>query len=145
MTHVPYRGSGAALIDVIDGHVPAMFDTLTSSAGHIKAGKLRPLATGGEARHPSLPDVPTFIELGYSRMLFVSWFGLCTPAGLPADILSKLSAAVTHALKSDEVKARFAEVSFTTQPTTPAEFTAFVREEVARWAIMIQEVGATAD
>ncbi len=145
MTHVPYRGSGAALIDVIDGQVPAMFDTLTSSAGHIKAGKLRPLATGGETRHPSLPDVPTFIELGYPRMLFVSWFGLCTPAGLPADILSKLSVAVTEALKSDEVKARFAEVSFTTQPTTPAEFTAFVREEVARWAVMIQEVGATAD
>ncbi len=145
LTHVPYRGAGAALIDVIDGHVPSMFDTLTSSAGHIKAGKLRPLATGGETRHPSLPDVPTFIELGYARMLFVSWFGLCTPAGLPADILAKLSGAVRDALANEEVKARFADVSFTTQPTTPDEFTAFVREEVARWAVMIQEVGATAD
>jgi tripartite-type tricarboxylate transporter receptor subunit TctC len=125
--------------------VPAMFDTLTSSAGHIKAGALRALATGGAERAATLPDVPTFIELGYQDMRFTSWFGLCTPAGLPAPILAQLNAALIESLRDATVRDRFTETSFTPQPMTPPQFTEFVRSETVRWAAMIKQVGATAE
>ena len=145
MVHVPYRGAGPALNDVIDDHLPAMLDTLTSSAAHIKAGTLRALAVAGAARAPGFPDVPTFVELGWPRMLFTSWFGLSGPAGLPADIVELLSRTTNAALASAEVERRFAEVSFVPDPMTPDRYAGLVKDEVARWAGLIREVGIAAE
>ena len=146
MTHVPYKGgAGQAVGDVIGGQVPVMFTTLSSAIGNIRGGRLRALAVTTRDRLPQLPDVPTLVEQGYD-MVASSWQGIAVPAGTPRETVLKLHAAVLKAMGAPDVVERFATggVSVLTS-ATPEEFGQFIAAEVARWARVVRESGASAD
>ena len=131
MLHVPYRGSGPAVIDVGAGRVDIMFDAVPSLLPLIQAGKLRPLAAASAARNPIVPDVPTFGELGIKGMEISLWYGLAGPAALPQPIVQRLNTELAKILKSDEVRENFAKQGAFAEPGTPADFAAFLRDEFA--------------
>ena len=138
MLHVPYRGSGPAVIDVGAGRVDMMFDAVPSLLPLIQAGKLRPLAAASAARNPIVPDVPTFGELGIKGMEISLWYGLAGPAALPQPIVQRLNTELGKILKSDEVRENFAKQGAFAEPGTPADFAAFLRDESARWGEVVR-------
>jgi len=142
LVHVPYRGAGPAMQDTMAGIVPSMFDSLPSSAPHIKAGKVRALAVSGEQRSPSFPDVPTMKESGYPDLVSYSWFGLSGPAKLPAPIVERLASEMQVVLKNPDVVKRWQEIGAESSTKTPAEYTAFVKAEVAKWTPVVKASGA---
>jgi len=142
LVHVPYRGAGPAMQDTIAGVVPSMFDSLPSAAPHIKAGKVRALAVSGEQRSPSFPDVPTMKESGYPDLVSYSWFGLSGPAKLPPAIVDRVATEMQAVLKEPEVVKRWQEIGAESSTKTPAEYTAFVKAEVAKWTPVVKASGA---
>lgn len=144
MLHIPYKGSGPAYTEVMAGRVPLLIDPLFSSMPHIKSGKLKPIAVTGKTRDPSAPDVPTVAETipGFNVQ---SMFGLVAPAGTPREVIGKISADVGTILRSADFKARLAEVGLTPAPSSPEEFDAYVKAEIAKWAPVVKASGATAD
>jgi tripartite-type tricarboxylate transporter receptor subunit TctC len=142
LVHIPYRGAGPAMQDVIAGNVPSMFDSLPSAAPHIKAGKVRALAVSGEKRNPSFPDVPTMKESGYPDLVSYSWFGLSGPAKLPAPIVERLAAEMQVVLKNPEVMKRWQEMGADSSTMTPAEYTAFVKTELEKATAAVKASGA---
>ncbi len=139
MLHVPYKGSGPAMTDLIGGQVNSMIETAPSAQAHIKAGKLRPLASATKERVPTLPEVPTATEAGLKGFEVSSMFGIAAPAGTPAPIVAKLNAALKSILSQQDVKdSMLAQGVFATY-TTPEETTVALREEVAKWAKVIRE------
>jgi tripartite-type tricarboxylate transporter receptor subunit TctC len=145
MPHVPYRGSGPAINDLVGGQVEVMFDNLPSSIEQAKAGNLRALAVTSAERSPALPDVPTLAESGLPGFEASSWFALFAPKGTPPDITSKLNAEVRKALEGADLKRRFAELGGEIKLMTPAELTAYVRSEHAKWAQVVKTSGAKLD
>ena len=146
LTHVPYKGSSQALADVVAGHVPLMFDSVVSSSGHIKAGRLRALAVSTAARLPSLPEVPTIAESGVAGFDVSTWAVMYVPAGTPADRIAKLHDAVTAILRQPDVVERFAVQGAPVPPAmTPAQVAAFVRNDVTMWRKLVGEAGIQAD
>lgn len=141
IVHVPYRGAGPALQAVLANEVPAMCDSLPSAAGHIRAGTLRALAVSSRQRLPALPDVPTFTELGLPKIVVENWFGISAPAGLPAPVLARLSAALDTMLRQPDLVARFAEIGFDAQPMAPEPFAKFVAADVAFWTDAVRRSG----
>lgn len=144
MNHIPYRGAGPAMTDVIAGVVPVMFDSLPSASAHIRAGSVRALGVSGETRSPAFPDVPTFREQGFD-IVSLSWFGLSGPRGLPPAIVERLAEETRAILARADVRARFDEFGGTPGALTPAQFTDFVRAEHAVWGPVVQASGASAD
>lgn len=144
VNHVPYRGAGPAMTDVIAGVVPMMADSLPSAAGHIRAGSVRALAIASEQRHPAFPNVATFREQGVD-LASSSWFGLSAPAGTPPAIIQRLSAETLALLALPETRRRFAELGGTPGEMDPAGYTRFVAAEVAHWLPVIRASGATLD
>ena len=144
VNHVPYRGAGPAMTDVIAGVVPMMSDSLPSAAGHIRAGAVRALALSAETRHPAFPSVPTFREEGVD-LVSSSWFGLSGPAGLPATVRDRLAAAIAAVLAEPALRTRFAEFGGTVGALGHSGYTDFVRAEIARWAPVVQASGAQVD
>jgi len=142
LIHIPYRGAGPAMQDTIAGNVMSMFDSLPSAAPHIKAGKVRALAVSGEARNPSFPDVPTMKESGYPELVSYSWFGLSAPANLPMPIVDRLAGEMQGVLKEPDVVKRWQEIGAESSTRTPAEYTAFVKAEVDKWAPAVKASGA---
>ena len=144
MTHVPYRGSAPALIDIIAGTVDVMFDNMPSSIEHIRAGKLRPLAVTTENPSEALPSVPTVADTvpGYEAS---AWFGIGVPKGTPADVIEKLNKAVNDSLADPKMKARLAELGGTPMPGTPADFGKVMAAEVAKWKKVVEFSGASVD
>lgn len=145
MPHVPYRGSGPAINDLVGGQVDVMFDNLPSSIEQAKAGNLRALAVTSAQRSPALPDVPTLAESGLPGFEASSWFALFAPKGTPAEITGKLNAEVRKALDGDDLKRRFAEIGGEIKPMSPAELMAYVRLEHAKWAQVVKTSGARLD
>jgi len=145
LTHVPYRGSGQATTDLLGGTVPMAMPGTAGMVGHIKAGKLRPLAVSGSSRSPQLPDVPTLAEAGLPGYSAYVWMGLLAPKGTPASIIERLHRELKIALAAPEVKNFFAEAGIEIAGSTPAEFDAYFREERDRWARIIRETGAKID
>ena len=145
LEHVPYRGSTQAITDVMAGVVPSVLDSLTATSAHIRSGALRPLATSAPERSADFPDVPTFRELGHADVVADGWAGLAAPAGTPRPILDKLAEAVRKAQASPNVQRRFAETSTTPGRLYLDDAQAFVRQEVAAWAPVIQASGITPD
>jgi len=139
LTHVPYRGSAAALTDLVGGQVQSSFADFLVSLPQVRAGAIRPIAVTSPARHPLLPEVPTMDEAGLPGFAATSWQGLFAAAGTPAPIMARLHAEVARAMASPEIKDSFAAQGFTVEATTPAEFDAFVRAEVAKWAVVVRE------
>lgn len=144
INHVPFRGAGPAMTAVIAGQVPLMSDSLPSAASHIRQGSVRPIAMSSEARHPAFPDVPTMREQGFD-VVSTTWFGLSGPAGIPAPVVERISREVLAILQSADIRTRFAELGGTPGAMSPAEYTEFVRREVAEWAPLVRASGATAD
>ena len=142
LVHIPYRGAGPAMQDVIAGNVPSMFDSLPSAAPHIKAGKVRALAVSGEKRNPSFPDVPTMKESGFPDLVSYSWFGLSGPAKLPAPIVERLATEMQVVLKEPAVIKRWADIGAESSTMTPAEYTAFVKTELEKATAAVKASGA---
>ena len=130
MVHVPYRGSGPALNDVIAGQVNAQFDNLPSSMPHIQAGKLRALAIEAPKRLPSLPDVPNFGEAGLPQMDNMAWYGLVAPAGTPQAVVDRIHAAAVKVLKDPKIAQRLADGGSLVDGSTPAEYAALIKREL---------------
>jgi tripartite-type tricarboxylate transporter receptor subunit TctC len=142
LVHIPYRGAGPAMQDVIAGNVPSMLDSLPSAAPHIKAGKVRALAVSGAERNPSFPDLPTMKEQGYPTLVSNSWFGLSGPAKLPAPIVERLAAEMQVVLKNPDVVKRWQEIGAESSTMTPAEYTKFVKTELEKATAAVKASGA---
>jgi tripartite-type tricarboxylate transporter receptor subunit TctC len=145
LLHVPYKGSGPAVTDLLGGQVHMMFDNIPSSLPHIKSGKLRALATTGAKRDPALPDLPTLAESGIRGYESGVWFGVMVPAGTPKDIIARLNAATVQATKSPEFIKRMTDLGYNIIPSTPDEMAAMIKAEIARWAPIVKASGAKVD
>jgi tripartite-type tricarboxylate transporter receptor subunit TctC len=143
LNHIPFKGSSDAQAQIIGGNVPIMSDTVPGVLAQVKAGKLRALGVAIPQRSPYLPDVPTLAEQGYPGFESVGWIGLAAPAKTPPAILDRLNAEIVKMLKDPEVKARFESLAFTLVGDSRAEFTAFVKNEIAKWAKVAKASGAT--
>jgi tripartite-type tricarboxylate transporter receptor subunit TctC len=138
-THVPYKGSGQALTDLMGGQVNLHFDQITSAASHIQAGKLRALLVTAPQRVPMLPDVPTATEAGYPSFEATNVTGLIAPAGTPREVVEKLNAAVQKVIAQPAIRAKFAEIGAATTGGTPEQFGAYIREDLAKWTRIVKE------
>jgi tripartite-type tricarboxylate transporter receptor subunit TctC len=138
LNHVPYKGSGPALIDLIGGQVQVMFDNMSSGMPHVQGGKLRALAVTGPRRDPRFPDLPTIAEAGVPGYSGTSWFTLAAPSTMPAALVDKLNKDVQRVLASAEVVSRYDKLGINYTPNTPAEAAAFVKSETAKWSRVIE-------
>ena len=148
MVHLPYRGSGPALIDLIAGNVDLMFDNLPSSLPHIKSGRLKALAVTSAQRSGALPDVPSIEEAGGAALKGYeasSWFGLLAPAGTPADVVNRVQQEVAKALAQPAMKERLLAQGAIPSGNTPAEFVRFIDAETKKWARVVKVSGAKVD
>jgi tripartite-type tricarboxylate transporter receptor subunit TctC len=145
MTHVPYKGSGPMLIDLMAGQTSMAFDNLSASIQHIKAGKLKALATTGPQRAPALPDLPTVSEAGLAGYDSTSWNAVYAPAGTPKEIVDRLNRELRAILESPETKKFFAEQGAEAGGGTPQQLDAFMRAETTKWAKVVKESGAKVD
>jgi tripartite-type tricarboxylate transporter receptor subunit TctC len=144
MLHVPYKGAGPALSDLISGQVDVLFDNLPSSAGHIKGGRIRALAVTSAEREPSMPELPTVGETvpGYEA---TAWFGIGMPKGTPRDIIDKVNAEVNRALADPAMRTKLAELGGKPLSGTPEDFGKVIAEETAKWAKVVVSSGATVE
>jgi tripartite-type tricarboxylate transporter receptor subunit TctC len=140
MQHVAYKGGSPAVADTIAGHIPALFTTLSTASAQIQAGKLRALAITSSKRMPEFPNVPTFAELGYPKLVALTWFSLSGPPGMPAPLVDKLNKEVRKIMQSQAAKDMLAKSSMETFDWDSARFTQYVGEELKQWAPMIKSV-----
>ena len=145
ITHIPYKGSGPALTDLLGGHVSIYFSSLPSAIGLVKDGKLRALGVTGLKRSPILPDVPTVAEQGLPGFEAVLHYGIVAPAGTPRPIVDKLNAALRAALNSDDVHRRIATEGAEPLPTTPDEYATDIDREETKWSALVKKAGANAN
>ena len=145
MLHVPYRGSGPAVTDLLGGQVDFMFDSITSARPHIQAGKLRALAVTTKQRSASLPDVPTVAEAGVPGYEVSPWFATFMPAGTPAAVVEKLSLALNESMRDPEVKKRLDAIGAEPMGTTPQVLRTHLKQETERWTQLIKTAGISAD
>lgn len=145
ITHIPYRGAGPALSDLIAGQVEMMFDGLGSSSQHIKAGKIKALAVAATKRSPAFPDVPTAAEAGVPGYVVSTWYGLWAPKGTPKEVVDKMTAEVTKALNSPELKNTWLNNGSETPNLTGEAYGKFVTAEIKRWADVAKASGAKMD
>ena len=145
MLHVPYKGGGPAITDLIGGQVNLAFATVLETSGHIKAGKLRAIAVTSEKRSPALPDVPTLGESALPGFNSISWIGLLAPAGTPTPVVDRIAADVAEVLAIAEVRQQLIAQGATPIGGTPAQFKTFIDTERSRYAKIIQEKNITAE
>jgi len=142
LTHIPYKGSGPAVIDLVAGLVQLMFSTAPPVVPHIKGGRIRALAVASIARSSFLPDVPTAREAGVADFVADNWYGLLVPAGTPRPIVERLHAEIARAVVQQDARDRFFGAGLESRPSkAPQEFAAFVEADVARWAKVIKQAG----
>ena len=145
LLHVPYKGGGPAMTDVMGGHVKLMFSSLVQTTPHIKAGKLRAIAVGGLKRSPVLPDVPTVAESGVPGYEGVNWWGLVAPAGTPKPIIDKLYVELTAVLASQEAQTQLSKEGAEVVRMNPADFGAYIAKELAKWEKVVKAAGIKAE
>jgi tripartite-type tricarboxylate transporter receptor subunit TctC len=145
ITHIPYRGAGPALQDLISGNVDMMFDGLGSSATHIKGGRIKALMVSGAQRNPAFPDVPSAAEVGLPDYTVTTWYGLWAPKGTPQDVQTRMVEEVRKAIGSDELKAIWASNGAEFPNLSPQQFGSFVNSEIKRWTTVVKASGATID
>jgi tripartite-type tricarboxylate transporter receptor subunit TctC len=145
IVHVPYKGSGPAVIDLAGGNVQIMFDAPPSLYGQIKAGRLRVIASVYSKRSELFPDAPTLAELGFPGLEGVIWYGVSGPAAMPAGVVTRISNELQKALRLPDVRERYAQQGAIPSPMTPQQYTAFVRAEIAKWGPVVKASGAKVD
>jgi tripartite-type tricarboxylate transporter receptor subunit TctC len=143
--HVPYKGSAPAITDLLGGQVNLMFDNIPSALPHIKAGKLRALATTGARRDPALPDLPTIAEAGVPGYESGVWFGLAVPAGTPREIVARIAAEAVKGTQAPEFVKRMTELGYVIIGAGPDQMAEMTRQDVGRWGPVVRASGATAD
>jgi tripartite-type tricarboxylate transporter receptor subunit TctC len=141
LVHVPYKGEGQALIDVIAGNLPMMFSNPTAAMARVQAGKLRALAVTGPEHSPAVPGIPTMPESGLSGFEVVGFFGVVAPAGMPREIVALLNGEIAKVLARPDIKERFASQALDPANKTPEQFSEYIRSEVIRRGKLIQEAG----
>ena len=141
LLHVPYRGSGPAVVDLIAGRVAIMFDATPSLLAFITSGQLRPLAAASASRHRLLPDVPTFAELGYPRLDIALWYGVAAPAATPRPVVARLNAELAKILDQPEIRRSLADQGADVAGGSPEDFGAFMRAEMERWGAVVRQAG----
>jgi tripartite-type tricarboxylate transporter receptor subunit TctC len=142
MVHVPYKGSGQAITDLVGGHVKVMISGMASTLPHVKTGKLRGLATTGAMRTPATPDLPTIAESGFPGFEASSWFGVLAPARTPRPVIARLHADIVKSLQQPEVRQRLENVGFEIVGGTPDEFAGYIQSEIRKWAKVVKASGA---
>ena len=145
VVHIPYRGTGLVMTDLVSGQVAWLMDSIVSAQSHIKDGKIRPLAVSGRQRSSTLPDVPTFDEVGISGMDFTNWFGVFGPAGLPEPLVARLNAALNRVVGQSATVERFRGLGAEPRGGTPAQFARLYRDESATWKEVITRAGIKLD
>ena len=145
IVHVPYRGGGPAIGDLLAGHVQLSFMTVLEASGHIKAGKLRALAVTGSQRVPALPEVPTLAEAALPGFNSISWIGILAPAGTPKDVVDKVASDVRDVVAADDVKQKLIELGAVPAGTTPAQFQALIASDRKRYEQVIKDKKITVD
>lgn len=145
ITHIPYRGAGPALQDLIAGNVDMMFDGLGSSAQHIKGGRIKALMVSGNKRNPAFPDVPCAAELGLPDYNVTTWYGLWAPKGTPADVQARIIDEVRKIAATDEIKTSWSHSGAEFPNVTGAQFGNFVSGEIKKWATVVKASGAKLD
>jgi tripartite-type tricarboxylate transporter receptor subunit TctC len=145
MVHVPYKGSGPALNDVIAGQVPIMIESAVNVLSQIKAGRVRALAVTGPRRARQLPEVPTVDEAGVPGYEAASWYGILASKGTPAPIVARLNAVMARALDTPQLRQRIAELGSDPVHGSPGDFRAFIRSEIEKWGRVVKKSGATLD
>jgi len=140
-SHVPYKGTGAALVDLAGGQVDLLFDQASSTVGNVRGGKIRAIAVASAARQAALPDTPTFAEAGLRGFEIDNFTGLVGPAGMPADAVARVHAAAVKALATPLVRERFASLGVQPVGDAPAQFAATIRDDLARWSKVIKAAG----
>ena len=145
MVHVPYKGLGPALTDLIGGRVHVIISTMASALPQVKSGKLRPLAVTTAARSAFFPEVPTMSEAGVKGYEFSTWYGLLVPAGTPKAIVDRLNAETVKALDSRQIREQFAAQGLEPAGSTPQAFGTYLRSEVEKWGRVVKASGATAE
>lgn len=141
LVHVPYRGGGPAMIDVMGGQIPIMFSSVTQALPHVRTSKLKLIAIGADKRNPAVPDIPTFGEAGYPGYEVYNWWGIGAPDGLPDGVRDRLTRAFSEILADSGTVKRLAMEAATVKTMTPGEFRKYIREEVVKWTSVAKTAG----
>ena len=144
-THVPYKGVGPAVPDLISGQAHVMINSIPELLPHTKGGKLRVIGSMTEKRHPFIPDIPTFIEQGYKEFVMGNWTGIVAPAKTPKNIIDKLATEITRIIRTPEMTERLVQMGVDPMGGTPEEFGKLIRAETARFGKAVRESGAKAE
>jgi len=139
--HIPYKGAGPALIDLLAGHHALYFTNIAGVIGYVRTQRLRAIAVAGEKRSPTVPDVPTVIESGVPGFVVTAWYGISAPAKTPRPVIDKLNSEMVRALKSADLRARLLDLGTDPVGSTPEQYTAFVQNEIAKWGKVIKSAG----
>jgi tripartite-type tricarboxylate transporter receptor subunit TctC len=142
---VPYRGAAQAIADVLGGRLDGLVGDIPTVMGQVRAGKLKALATSSKERSDIFPDVPTFVEQGFAGVIGDNWAGVLAPAGTPAPVIDKFNAAMVAALKAADLRDQLREAGTTPAPSSPQQFEAYMREEIARWRAVIRDKKLTGE
>ncbi|MDI9331342.1 MAG: tripartite tricarboxylate transporter substrate binding protein [Alphaproteobacteria bacterium] len=145
MVHVPYKGSSGARTDVLGGQVDLMFDAVTTMSEHVKAGKVKALATTGKSRSGVLPDVPTVGEAGVAGYEATIWLGLMAPKGTPKEVIDRLNATINQALRQNEVRQLWAKQGATPMVMSPSEFEKYLNDDIQKWGAVIKAANIKVD
>jgi tripartite-type tricarboxylate transporter receptor subunit TctC len=143
IVHIPYKGSGPAVVDLLAGHVVMNFDTMPPVLSHIRAGKMRALALTTPKRSPTLPEVPTMMESGLTGFSMTNWYGVMAPGKTPREIVTKLNAEINKIVMIPEQKTRLEEVGTQLDPMSPEQFAKFLESEIAKYAKLIKAANVT--
>jgi tripartite-type tricarboxylate transporter receptor subunit TctC len=143
--HIPYKGNGAAIADVLGGQVPLIFSAPGAVIGHVRTGRLRALATASTRRPPGLEDVPTFAEAGYPGVEASGWFAVFGPAGLPRPLVERINAEIVRSLKASDVHTRLTNAGYEPATSTPEQLAEFLKSELVKWSKVVKASGAKAE
>ena len=145
LLHVPYKGSGPAITDLLGNQVPMAFESMAAVLQYVKAGKLRALAVTSSKRSSNLPDVPTLSESGVKGYESIAWYGVVGPANVPKDIVTRLNVEMRKAMEQPDVKVKLHDLGSDPVHGSPEQFGAFIKAEIAKWSKVVKDSGATVD
>ena len=145
MAHIPYKGSGPAIVDLVGGQIPFAFESMIPVLPHVKAGKLRALAVTSAKSSPVLPEIPTVAESGVPGFESIAWYGVVAPAGMPRDIIAKLNAEMARILNLPDIKQRLIEMGSPPVAGTPDQFGALIKSEIVKWGKVVKQAHVSLD